>query len=415
LAKKTLEPTDVEQRSTNDFANWVFLLAATTIGIIAFSHGASFDIIVTFPITAALVIFFVFEIRHERGEGSFLWLLLFYFFIGVALLAKGLIGVVFPFGIIGLYQLFSRRWPSRAFFVSLIWGPIVAIAVAATWYLPMYLQHGWQFIDEFIIQQHFQRFTSNKYQHPQPIYFFFWVLPLMTIPWLPFFVAAIWTSLKGLFASFRSEETKGPHATAIDSDSINRSLFSFSALLRFSSAWLLVPLIFFSFSGSKLPGYILPAVPAAILITAIFVFRFVEKSRVRDLFIKGVALSTFIVIFIALIFFVPGFARKESVKSLISAADAHGYASLPVAGFLTVSHNAEFYASGRLIRDADGKQHRFDGPHELSEYIRSHNDEPLLVLVPMEHVQNLTNNDLFRAQVLEQNGELAIVVLITKG
>ena len=70
------------------------------------------------------------------------------------------------------------------------------MVVAATWYVPMYLRHGWQFIDEFIIQQHFERFATNKYQHPQPFYFFFWVLPLMTIPWLPFFLWAVWKTIR---------------------------------------------------------------------------------------------------------------------------------------------------------------------------------------------------------------------------
>jgi 4-amino-4-deoxy-L-arabinose transferase-like glycosyltransferase len=40
---------------------------------------------------------------------------------------------------------------------------------------------------------------------------------------------------------------------------------------------MIVPLAFFSFSGSKLPGYILPAVPAAILLSAELVSRFVAK------------------------------------------------------------------------------------------------------------------------------------------
>ena len=44
---------------------------------------------------------------------------------------------------------------------------------------------GHQFIDEFFIQHHFQRYTSNKYLHPQPFWFFFVVLPLMTLPWMP--------------------------------------------------------------------------------------------------------------------------------------------------------------------------------------------------------------------------------------
>src|SRR6185503_1532837 len=140
------------------------------------SRGASFDVIVTFPITASLAGFIVYELNERR---PMLALLAFHFFIGAALLAKGLIGAVFPVGIVAVYFLFARRWPSRRVFLSLFWGIPFVIIVAATWYLPMYLRHGDEFINEFIVRQHFQRFTSNKYQHPQPLYFFMWVLPLM--------------------------------------------------------------------------------------------------------------------------------------------------------------------------------------------------------------------------------------------
>ena len=90
----------------------------------------------------------------------------------------------------------------------MIWGTILSLLVASAWYLPMYQANGWKFVDEFFIQHHFQRYTSNKYQHPQPFYFFFWVLPLMTIPWLPFFFAALWKIIKNLISKFKVQESK---------------------------------------------------------------------------------------------------------------------------------------------------------------------------------------------------------------
>ena len=191
-----------------NFANWLALIAASTIGIIAFSRAASFDIILTFPVTASLAGFFIWELSRDRSSVSdpgdnptisssprllfSLSLGAFYFFIGVALIAKGLVGIVFPLAIVAFYYLLSRKFPPRAFIISLFWGTALALVVASAWYLPMYQRNGWTFIDEFFIQHHFQRYTSNKYLHPQPFYFFFWVLPLMTIPWLPFFIASLW-------------------------------------------------------------------------------------------------------------------------------------------------------------------------------------------------------------------------------
>jgi 4-amino-4-deoxy-L-arabinose transferase-like glycosyltransferase len=380
-------------------ANWTALVAASTLSIIVFSRGASFDIVVTFPITASLAGFIIHDTNRSRRHGLFC----FYFFIGVALLAKGLIGLVFPFGIVGLYFLFIRKWPDRSLLFSALWGIPLIAAVAAVWYVPMYLRHGETFINEFIIQQHFQRFTSNKYQHPQPFYFFLWVLPLMTIPWLPFFLFACRDRLALFVNKLRSTDPKSEPL----SDASKK-------LASFAWAWLLVPLIFFSFSGSKLPGYILPSVPPAVLIAALKIYRFLGRDPKRFRLIQGIAVATYVTVVIGLIFFVPAFLKHETVKDLVATANSKGYRDLQVTGFITVSHNAEFYAAGRLVRDEDGKQHRFVSVPELREYIDAHGGKPLLVFSPLEYVRHLTNSDLVHTDVLDDNGELAITVVRPK-
>ncbi|MDQ2746397.1 MAG: glycosyltransferase family 39 protein, partial [Acidobacteriota bacterium] len=187
----------VNSVAENNFANRLAVIAASSIGLLAFSRAASFDIILTFPITAALVSFFIFDRSNKKSFTTYhLPLTTFYLFIGIALIAKGLVGIVFPAAIVAFYYLLSWRLPSKTFLLSLIWGTILSLAVAAIWYVPMYQANGWKFIDEFIIQHHFQRFTSDKYQHHQPFWFFFVVLPLMTLPWLPFFLISIWDFFK---------------------------------------------------------------------------------------------------------------------------------------------------------------------------------------------------------------------------
>ncbi|MGQ0540909.1 MAG: ArnT family glycosyltransferase [Blastocatellia bacterium] len=389
----------------NNFGNLLALIAASTIGIIVFSRGASFDIILTFPMTAALVSFYIFDcrIKSQVTASSFdiyIPLFSFYFFIGLALLAKGLVGIIFPFAIVAFYHVLSWRIPSKSFFFSLFWGTIVSILVASSWYLPMYLTHGWGFIDEFFIQHHFQRYTSNKYFHPQPFYFFFWVLPLMTIPWLPFFLAAIWDFGKKLFQRRDTENTeeKSPRLRA-----------PASPLLVFSFAWLLVPLVFFSFSGSKLPGYILPSVPPAILITSIYVWNFVEKNRIRERLVHLFAYGTFAVIVGLLIFVVPRFAETDSVKPLIKTANERGYKDAKVLSLHGVFHNAEFYAAGRLLRATDGKQRKLLGPSEVLEQIRKGGGKPVLVLVPQEWLSQLHQAEYLKSELLMESGEVAIV------
>jgi 4-amino-4-deoxy-L-arabinose transferase-like glycosyltransferase len=386
------DSTNNDQRTTNTLSNWLALIAASTVGIIAFAHGASFDIILTFPVTASLVSFFIYE-----SQKRYAWLFSFYFFIGASLLAKGLVGIVFPFAIVGFYHVLTRRFPTRALIVSSPWGTLLAIAVASTWYLPMYLLNGWEFVDQIFIQHHFQRYTSNKYLHPQPFYFFFWVLPLMTIPWLPFFVASIWNAGRRILTI----GTAGDEKTDTNRQSLR----------LFSIAWISVPLVFFTFSGSKLPGYILPAVPAAIILTAEYVDRFVRKSASRAYVIQGVAAATFILVLVAIFAFVPGFAKSDSVKELFSIAGSRGYGNAPVLMLHRISHNAEFYAPGRIVRDADGKPKLLFGPAEVRREMQIGGRKPVLVLVPVEYVNQLFIGDRLRSELIKDNGEFALVAV----
>ncbi|MFT3746379.1 MAG: glycosyltransferase family 39 protein [Pyrinomonadaceae bacterium] len=396
LGKRTY-PT--ETNDARSFANYLALIAATSLGILVFSRGASFDIIVTFPMTAAMVSFYIFDRATENTcRNKYLPLVLFYVFIGVSLLAKGLIGIIFPFAIVAFYHLLSWRFPSRALLASLFWGTLIAITVASIWYVPIYQRNGWEFIDEFFIQHHFQRFTSNKYQHPQPFFFFLWVLPLMTFPWVPLFFAAAWKGIKGLFRfapAFRPAETASP-------------------LLLYSFCCLSVPLVFFSISGSKLPGYILPAVPAAIIMVALMAHSLAETSRKWQKIILTTATITLVGIVALLIFAVPKFADADSVKTLIAEANSRGFASQRVLMVYTLSHNAEFYAAGRLLRDETGKQRTFYHVEDLLPYLAQEPQKAALVLIPIEHLAVLTKDTRITTQVIKDNTELAIVEIVIK-
>ncbi len=393
------ETNDEGQRTTDNFANWLALIAASSIGLLSFSRGASFDIILTFPITASLVAYFLFDQREQKSGFTYYFLLFtFYFFVGVAIIAKGLVGFVFPFAIISFYHVLKLELvPSAKFCFSLIWGIPLVLLVAAAWYFPMYQANGWKFVDEFIIQHHFQRYTSNKYQHPQPFWFFWVVLPLMTIPWIPFFFASIWNFLKVQSSKFKVQSKEKT-----------------SALLLFSFAWMLVPLVFFSVSGSKLPGYILPALPAALILTAVYVYKFVQKSKLRVVALQTLAFLMFAIIAVLLQFVVPKFAYADSVKGLMETAGKEGFTNEKVLNLHTISHNSEFYFSGRVVRDEAGRLRKFLGVAEIIEQINLDGGNAVLALVPLDFLNELTGSNLLDTKVLADNGELAIVLVKTK-
>jgi 4-amino-4-deoxy-L-arabinose transferase-like glycosyltransferase len=131
--------------------------------------------------------------------------------------------------------------------------------VALPWYVAVQLRHP-DFFRIFIIQHNFARFGTNLYHHAQPFWYYAPVALLALVPWTILVTDAIVEDLR-LWWSDR-------HIIAHSEQALNAFLL----------CWLFSTLIFFSISQSKLPGYILPAVPAASLLLAQYVHRHVLEG-----------------------------------------------------------------------------------------------------------------------------------------
>src|SRR5262249_927627 len=159
------------------------------------------------------------------------------------------------------------------------------------------------------INQHFQRYLTTVHAHPQPFYFFWLVLPALTFPWLPFFLSAL-VRIRGW--NFWKPETP------------------LDRVRIFSTAWILFPLLFFSSSGSKLPGYMLPCLSACCILIADIVLKFIGESDIRDRLLKVGAVITLIVVVVCLQFFVLGFVKHDTIKYVLAEANQRGYANAQV-------------------------------------------------------------------------------------
>ena len=435
--------SSVEHKLTG-LAPWSAIAAASTLGIIVFSRGVGFDIVVTMTTAWALSFFLVSELEEDERRRRKL-LFGFYVFIGLSLLAKGLIGLVIPLSVIGLYQLMRRQFPARSFLLTFWWGLPLAFAVASTWYVPVILKHGWLFIDEFFIQHHFARYLSNKYRHPQRFYFYLLILIPLSLPWTAFLIDGLVKARKWRLRS---------------TDSVDR-------LRVFALAWLLMPLAFFSFSGSKLPGYILPILPAGAFIAgerltkflstdrdgfwpmritgALFgmfaIVGFVYVLRYGGLSFQCVAMigvplivtaatcifwthhktvsamlvvfATFAALILALNCGVASFAARESMRDLIQVANTRGYSRAPVYALHQIDRSAEFYAAGRVVYDADGEPVRFESALDVLAAAQK-NRAPVLVVVPNEYLYQVTGLTTTRTDVIGNNGELALVGVLSQ-
>ncbi|HXG64999.1 MAG TPA: glycosyltransferase family 39 protein [Blastocatellia bacterium] len=229
------------------------VVLATSGIFIGYARAATPDMLLTAAMSVALVAGWL--APQKRGREQFGYWALCWIATGIAVLAKGLVGVVLTVAILVLYYWIAGiriRWQQWAA------GLLIFIAVAALWYAPVTLRHGWAFIDEFIIGHHFRRYVSNRFGHPQPVYFFPLIALAGVIPWTFFLLPAI--------ARLRSLR---PRAERLDS------------LLSLAWVWAAVPVIFFSFSGSKLPGYILMVFPALAILIGAEVERVWSGERTR--------------------------------------------------------------------------------------------------------------------------------------
>lgn len=217
------------------------LIAASCAGIVGFGRAASTDMPLAAMFTMAMLAWYGWcESRNRRH------LALAYLFLALATLAKGPIAVLLAGLIILVFALMKR---DSAILRETLWTPGMALfcVIALPWYIAVQICNP-QFFKTFIFQHNLERFGTNLYHHPEPFWFFLPVLLIALLPWTVLLV----TRLPENFRCFRRGEKQNTFAV-------------------FLAIWLIVPIIFFSFSYSKLPGYILPALPAASLLVAVFI------------------------------------------------------------------------------------------------------------------------------------------------
>lgn len=188
-------------------------ILATSAGWLAFSRVAVTDL----PMSAA---FAGAMLAVMSGRGRILAGVL----LGAAMLAKGLVPLALFLPALWFWR---KRVPDLLVLLA------VAFLVAAPWYVLVTLRNGAPFLQDFFWKQHFARYLTGALQHERPIWFYLPVLVAGFFPWTPL----LWFLFeKRIYNDIRA---------------------------KFLLAWLAWGFLFFSISRNKLPGYLLPLLPAA--------------------------------------------------------------------------------------------------------------------------------------------------------
>jgi 4-amino-4-deoxy-L-arabinose transferase-like glycosyltransferase len=247
------------------------LVFATSVGAIGFARSAGPDMLfaasLTLAMAAAAVIFLRAGILSGAADAASpekrndaLPLALFGVSLGLGVLAKGPAAIVLAGGAVGIWALAARKWR-----IALRLAHPVAIIsfciVALPWYIACSLRNP-EFVRVFIFEHNFQRYLTPVFQHKQPFWFFIPILLLALLPW----TALLFPIAQDALRQWREKSwTASPGF--------------------FFACWAFFPLLFFSVSQSKLPGYILPAVPPFSLLLAVVLsraMRFDSRSGLRS-------------------------------------------------------------------------------------------------------------------------------------
>jgi 4-amino-4-deoxy-L-arabinose transferase-like glycosyltransferase len=228
------------------------LMTASAAGVIGFARAASTDMPLAAMFTIALLAWYAWYESESRR-----YLAIFYSFLALGMLAKGPVAPLLGAVIVVIFAAAKGdfRLISRTLWIP---GMLLFCVIAFPWYIAVQIKNP-EFLRVFIFEHNLARFGTNLYHHPEPFWYFVPVTLIGLIPWTVFATAS-WTETLRVWWSERQ-----------------RMLASEDALNAFLVIWLIVPVVFFSLSKSKLPGYIVPALPAGTLLLAEYV-----RRRVTD-------------------------------------------------------------------------------------------------------------------------------------
>ncbi len=215
------------------------LLGSSTLYALM-SHVNTLDMGVTFFISLGIFSLLLAQ-KEEQAASRRNWMLLAWAAMALAVLSKGLMGLILPGAALFLYSVFNRDinvWKRMHW----LGGIALFLLIAAPWFV-LVIKANPEFFDRFFIYEHYTRFTTKVHGRYQPWYYFVPVLLMGMLPWTVLMFDALLRTWRGGVQKAREFSPE-----------------------RFLLVWAVFIYVFFSVSGSKLPSYLLPMFPALALL-----------------------------------------------------------------------------------------------------------------------------------------------------
>ncbi len=233
------------------------LITASCFGILSFARGASTDMQLAAPFGIAMLGWYAW---YETG--SRFWLFDLYFFIGIATLAKGPVAPFLAILILVAFAGLRKEWGvlRRSFWWP---GALLYLAMVLPWFIEVQRRNP-NFLRVFFLQHNLERFATNRYEHQQGFWYYLPVVLLSLLPWAVLSIAAFISAMGETRQEWQARRAGAcPPALRQAGD----------AFPEFLLLWALLPIVFFTFSSSKLPGYVLPSIPPLTILTGDYLYR----------------------------------------------------------------------------------------------------------------------------------------------
>lgn len=229
-------------------AGYAAILLGSSMLYVLMAHIDTLDMGVTFFITLGIVGLLLGQTETERSRQRN-WMLVAWAGLALAVLSKGLMGLVLPGAALFVYMVVQRDFSvlRRMHWLA---GLTVFLLITAPWFY-LVMKANPEFFQKFFIYEHYTRFTTKDLGRYQPWYYF---VPVLLTGMLPWTVLMFDT----LFKTWRSSRVS---AGAFQESNFNAA--------RFLLVWAVFIYLFFTVSGSKLPSYLLPMFPALALLMGI--------------------------------------------------------------------------------------------------------------------------------------------------
>ena len=259
------------KRVSRRFGVFTSLILATSLEFIMLAKYAILDIVLTFYVGLALVCYFQVYFCQENHKKFYWWA--FYFFTGLAVMAKGIPGIAIPFGTVFFTSIMAKKFKEIFKPLYIIPGAIIFLLIVLPWHIIMFKKYDPLFYNEYIIKHHLHRFlntANNEIGRKQPFYYYFLVVLWGFIPWIFSMIAVFVDKIKNWGKLHYVEKVRNFDFASMDN--VHKAL----ALCWVTVIWIM---FFFSSSSTKLATYILPIYYPLAIIVGLMWQDYVDKKK----------------------------------------------------------------------------------------------------------------------------------------